>query len=119
MGGIRLGFEQAFKAAGFTTQCVLTSEIKPAAIKALTTNFGPHAIRGDITTVDCREIEDFDFSYQPSINKNEILELNTLGFIERCENVLFTGPSGVGKTHLAVALGITAAKKRYSVYFIS
>ena len=66
-----------------------------------------------------KEIEDFDFSYQPSINKNEILELNTLGFIERCENVLFTGPSGVGKTHLAVALGITAAKKRYSVYFIS
>ena len=61
LGGIRLGFEQAFKAAGFTTQCVLTSEIKPAAIKALTTNFGPHAIRGDITTVDCREIEDFDF----------------------------------------------------------
>ena len=66
-----------------------------------------------------KEIEDFDFSYQPSINKNEILELNTLGFIERCENVLFTGPSGVGKTHLAVALGITAARKRYSVYFIS
>lgn len=61
LGGIRLGFEQAFKEAGFTTQCVLTSEIKPAAIKALTTNFGPHAIRGDITTVDCREIEDFDF----------------------------------------------------------
>lgn len=61
LGGIRLGFEQAFKKAGFNTQCVLTSEIKPAAIKALTTNFGAHAIRGDITTVDCREIEDFDF----------------------------------------------------------
>lgn len=61
LGGIRLGFEQAFKKAGFATQCILTSEIKPAAIKALTTNFGPHAIRGDITTVDCREIEDFDF----------------------------------------------------------
>lgn len=66
-----------------------------------------------------KEIEDFDFDYQPSINKNEILELNTLGFIERCENILFLGPSGVGKTHLAVALGITAAKKRHSVYFIS
>lgn len=66
-----------------------------------------------------KEIEDFDFNYQPSINKNEILELNTLGFIDRKENILFLGPSGVGKTHLAVALGITAAKKRYSVYFIS
>lgn len=66
-----------------------------------------------------KEIEDFDFDYQPSINKNEILELNTLGFIDRKENILFVGPSGVGKTHLAISLGITAAKKRYSVYFIS
>lgn len=66
-----------------------------------------------------KEIEDFDFDYQPSINKNEILELNTLGFLERKENILFVGPSGVGKTHLAISLGITAAKKRYSVYFIS
>lgn len=61
LGGIRLGFEQAFNKAGYTTQCVLTSEIKPAAIKALTTNFGARVIRGDITTVDSREIEDFDF----------------------------------------------------------
>lgn len=66
-----------------------------------------------------KELEDFDFNYQPSINKQEILELNTLGFLERHENILFLGPSGVGKTHLATAIGITAAKKRYSVYFIS
>lgn len=66
-----------------------------------------------------KEISDFDFNYQPSINKSEILELNTLGFIDRHENILFLGPSGVGKTHLAVSIGITAAKKRYSVYFIS
>ena len=66
-----------------------------------------------------KEISDFDFDYQPSINKQEILELNTLGFFERHENILFVGPSGVGKTHLATSIGITAAKKRYSVYFIS
>jgi len=66
-----------------------------------------------------KEIEDFDFDYQPSINKQEILELNNLGFLERHENILFIGPSGVGKTHLATSIGITAAKKRYSVYFIS
>lgn len=66
-----------------------------------------------------KEMEDFDFDYQPSVNKQEILELNTLGFLERHENILFLGPSGVGKTHLATAIGITAAKKRYSVYFIS
>ncbi len=61
LGGIRLGFTQAFTEAGYETECVLTSEIKPAAIKALTTNFGPKSIRGDITTVDCSEIPDFDF----------------------------------------------------------
>lgn len=64
-------------------------------------------------------IDDFDFDYQPSINKQEILELNNLGFLSRHENILFVGPSGVGKTHLATSIGITAAKKRYSVYFIS
>ena len=66
-----------------------------------------------------KEMEDFDFDFQPSINKKEILELNTLGFLERNENILFVGPSGVGKTHLAIALGVTAANKRHSVYFIS
>ncbi len=66
-----------------------------------------------------KEIEDFDFDYQPSINKQQILELNNLGFISKHENILFVGPSGVGKTHLATSIGITAAKKRYSVYFIS
>lgn len=64
-----------------------------------------------------KEIEDFD--YQPSINKQEIAELNNLGFLTKHENILFVGPSGVGKTHLATSIGITAAKKRYSVYFIS
>ena len=66
-----------------------------------------------------KELSDFDFDYQPSINKKEIMELNTLGFLDRHENILFVGPSGVGKTHLATSIGITAAKKRYSVYFIS
>lgn len=66
-----------------------------------------------------KEIDDFDFDYQPSINKQEILELNKLGFLSRHENIIFVGPSGVGKTHLATSIGITAAKKRYSVYFIS
>lgn len=65
-----------------------------------------------------KEIKDFDFSYQPSINKNQILDLQTLRFLESNENVLFVGTSGVGKTHLATAIGVAAAKKRYSVYFI-
>lgn len=65
-----------------------------------------------------KEIKDFDFEFQPSINKQQILELNNLGFIENGNNIVFLGPSGVGKTHLATALGITSAKNRYSTYFI-
>lgn len=63
-------------------------------------------------------IEDFDFTFQPSINEQEIRDFETLRFLESAENVVFLGSSGVGKTHLAVSIGIAAAKKRYSTYFI-
>lgn len=66
-----------------------------------------------------KEIKDFDFSYQPGINKQQLLDLESLRFMENKENVLFVGSSGVGKTHLAISLGIAAAKKRYLTYFIS
>lgn len=63
-------------------------------------------------------LDDFDFTFQPNINRQEIAEYNTLRFLEETENLVFLGPSGVGKTHLAVSIGITAAKKRISTYFI-
>lgn len=66
-----------------------------------------------------KTIEDYDFSFQPSISENQIKELATLSFIEQHENIVFIGSPGVGKTHLAVALGIEAAKHRNSVYFIT
>jgi DNA replication protein DnaC len=66
-----------------------------------------------------KELSDFDFDYQPSINKKQIYDLATLRFLENKENILFYGSSGVGKSHLAVSLGIEAAKKRYITYFIS
>lgn len=66
-----------------------------------------------------KEIKDFDFSYQPGINKQQMLELEGLRFMENKENILFVGSSGVGKTHLAIAIGIAAAKNRYLTYFIS
>ena len=62
--------------------------------------------------------KDFDFSFQPRINQQEISEYNTLRFLSENENLVFLGPSGVGKTHLATSIGITAAKKRISTYFI-
>ncbi|MBU9711144.1 IS21-like element helper ATPase IstB [Evansella tamaricis] len=65
-----------------------------------------------------KEIKDFEFDFQPSINKQQILDFTTLRFLELKENIVFLGPSGVGKTHLATSIGIAAAKKRTSTYFI-
>ena len=65
-----------------------------------------------------KELKDFDFSFQPGIHQQEIQEYETLRFLEQNENLVFLGPSGVGKTHLATAIGISAAKKRISTYFI-
>lgn len=66
-----------------------------------------------------KTFEDFEFSYQPSINKEEILDFKNLRFIEKKENILFVGSPGVGKTHLATSIGIESASNRYSTYFIS
>lgn len=65
-----------------------------------------------------KTIADYDFDYQPSLNKQQIYDLNSLRFIKKQENVVFYGNSGVGKTHLATAIGITAAQNRNSTYFI-
>lgn len=65
-----------------------------------------------------KEIKDFDFEFQPNINKDQILDFTSLRFLEAKENIVFLGSSGVGKTHLATSIGIAAAKRRYSTYFI-
>lgn len=65
-----------------------------------------------------RYLSEFDFDFQPSINKNEIMDFNSMRFVEDKENVIFYGNSGVGKTHLAISLGVTAAQSRLSTYFI-
>jgi len=64
-------------------------------------------------------IDDFDFSFQPSIDKRQIDELCTMRFLENAENIVFLGPPGVGKTHLASALGMETAKHRFSTYYIN
>lgn len=61
MGGIRLGFEQAFQEAGYETKCVLTSEIKDSAIKALARNFPNETVLGDVTKINTDDIPEFDF----------------------------------------------------------
>ncbi len=66
-----------------------------------------------------KRINDYDFAFQPSLDREEIDDLATLRFIENKENILFVGSPGTGKTHLATSIGIEAALKRYSVHFIS
>lgn len=66
-----------------------------------------------------KTLKDFDFNFQPTINKEVIKELESLRFVEKKQNILFLGNSGVGKSHLSVSIGIAAAKKRYSTYFIT
>jgi len=64
-----------------------------------------------------KTLESFDFRFQPSLDRNRILALAQLDFIERREVVHFLGPPGTGKTHLAVALGLEAVKAGKSVLF--
>jgi DNA replication protein len=64
-----------------------------------------------------KTLDQYDFSFQPSIDERRIRDLATLRFIENQENIIFLGPPGVGKTHLAVALAMEALKQRYIVYF--
>ncbi|HKN42090.1 MAG TPA: IS21-like element helper ATPase IstB, partial [Sphingomicrobium sp.] len=61
----------------------------------------------------------FDFSFQPSLDRNRILALAQLDFIGRNEVIHFLGPPGTGKSHLATALGVEAVKAGRSVYFAS
>jgi len=59
----------------------------------------------------------FDFSFQPSLDKNRIMALAELGFIDRAEVLHLVGPPGTGKSHLSLALGVEAVKAGRSVYF--
>ena len=64
-----------------------------------------------------KTVESFDFGFQPSIDKKRIKELATCRFIANGENVILLGPPGVGKTHLAVALGVKAVTEGYRTHF--
>jgi DNA replication protein DnaC len=66
-----------------------------------------------------RSLEDFDFQFNPSIPRAQLLELGTCAWIQKRQNVLLVGPTGVGKSHLAQALGQRACRAGHTVLFTS
>lgn len=64
-----------------------------------------------------KTLEEYDFNFQPTLNRQEIYNLATCGFIRKKENVVFIGPPGTGKTHLSISIGIKALQQGYKVIF--
>lgn len=66
-----------------------------------------------------KALDDFDFTFNPGIQKKSILDLATCRFVHKAESILFLGPPGVGKTHLAIGIGISAIHAGYTVLYKS
>jgi DNA replication protein DnaC len=66
-----------------------------------------------------KTLEQFEFDFQPSLDRRQVRELAGLSFVERAHNVVVLGPPGVGKTHLSIALGVKAVEAGYSVLFLT
>lgn len=90
---------------------LLTEEVESKTAKNITMR--THLARFPFV----KSIETFDFSYQPSLDRKQIQSLSNCHYIEHGENVVILGPPGVGKTHLAVGLGLKAIEKGYRVLF--
>lgn len=92
-------------------EAVLSEEVSSKAEKNVTMR--THLARFPFV----KTLEAFDWSYQPSLDKKQLQSLATCRFIETGENVILLGPPGVGKTHLAVGLGVKAIQHGYRVLF--
>ena len=66
-----------------------------------------------------KTLDQFDFDFQHSLDRRQVRELAGLSFVERAHNVIVLGPPGVGKTHLAISLGVKAVEAGYSVLFLT
>lgn len=65
-----------------------------------------------------KTLDEYDFSFQPAVSSKQMQDYNSLRFLENKRNIIFMGSSGVGKTHLATSIGVTAAKSGITTYFI-
>ena len=90
---------------------LLTDEVERREFKQLARRLSKSGLAPDKT------LETFDFSFNPTIHAPTVRELATCRFVERAENVFLVGPSGVGKSHAAQALGHVACRKGHEVMY--
>ncbi len=90
---------------------LLTDEVERREFKQLARRLSKSGLAADKT------LETFDFTFNPTIHAPTLRELATCRFVERAENVFLVGPSGVGKSHAAQALGHIACRKGYEVTY--
>jgi DNA replication protein DnaC len=92
---------------------LLEDEVERRSQKQLALRLRRGALQPDKT------LEGFDFAFNPQINRQKVLDLATCTFIERKENLLICGPTGVGKSHLAQALAHESCRRGYDTLFVS
>jgi len=122
---VKLKFASALEILDETVEQLESNDIAPLeALEMILSHEQGHRetrrIRTQLRTsrlLQHKTLDTFDFSFQPSLEKSRVMTLAELGFVERHQTIHMLGPPGVGKTHLATALGILAVKARMAVYF--
>jgi len=120
LGHVEAGLPELYEPArlhGLTYEAflrrVLTLEIEGRRLSAQQTRL--KAARLPVR----KTLEEFDFSFQPSVNARQLWELAELSFVKTKTNIVFLGPPGVGKTHRSIALAVKALEVGYCVLFIT